>query len=152
MKVNAGIVFPALPSFIAVAMILSYTGYKKRTTALMESLSKKTSNYLRSHTDILDSFIIDWVPKHTGSIDFKNHSTYNASEVKCPADVESIIRTDRDVRLCAIRYTNVRNQHALTGIQLIFTNGVETPFIETVKSARGWDKPESSSILELFSK
>ena len=34
-KVNAGVIFPAIPSFIAVAVILSFTGYKKRVTALM---------------------------------------------------------------------------------------------------------------------
>ena len=98
----------------------------------------------------MNSFIINWVPKHTGSIDFV--STNNPTEVKCPPDVQSIIRTDKDVRLCAIRYSNLRNKHALTGIQLIFTNGVETPFIETVKCSRGCEKPTSSTIMDLFSK
>jgi len=53
-----GLPFPALPSRLATAQVLSYVSYKLRVVRLMRRLCKDTAEYVQRNEAILDSF---WV-------------------------------------------------------------------------------------------
>ena len=86
------------------------------------------------HRTQLESFIVRWRPQLKGNTDFgkdiPEHHTYI-----CPADQAQVDCIDIRVKLEAIRFTQINDNYLICGMQLIFSNGVTTPFIETPRTA-----------------
>ena len=65
LKLNSDEIFPKLPSFNVIAIVLSYHNFSQRVETLMQLLSKKTYIYFNCHVNILKSFLVKWQPRFT---------------------------------------------------------------------------------------
>ena len=68
--------FPALPSFTAIAEILSYFDFKDYIEEILWKLSKSTREYSRNHKQLLKAFLVVKPPPQKSSIFGDSGSKY----------------------------------------------------------------------------
>ena len=69
-KLTAKEVFPKLPSFHSIAVILSYVGFDDKIRATLAQLSHKTRTYTVTHDHALKSFPVIWKPQISYLLEF----------------------------------------------------------------------------------
>lgn len=134
-------IFPGLPSLRVAAMVLSYARYDDQVRALLNLLCLNTRLAAETHqgfNDWLGRELRKWRPRVAkyDMIEF-GHKGSPWDSIYPTKEQMRELPVDKRIKLRAIRYKCVSNpdvNSTLSGIELLFTNGVGTPMFDTEKS------------------
>ena len=124
--------FPRLPADKVVSLMIAYIGFKDEVKPLLMSLSHSTQIYYSSQksTDLLE-----WNPKMTEIIEF-GQKTHNWDDINYHFEK---LPKKQPISLSSINYKVTGGR--LCGLQLIFTNDVQTPLFVGSKGTDEYIEP-----------
>ena len=124
-----------LPAFNVSALVLSFHGYEYEILALLNSLCRNSKLYAQRDSSILRGFLISLNPRIENILSFGLRSKSWNFAYPESTQLPGIARKARKRRI-KLRAIKIKDKTDLTkGLQLLFTNGFETPMHERSDSS-----------------